>query len=263
LDLAKTLALLDIAQQVILIVGALVLLTVSADLVKGLSLWVIRMLEGYWPPLWRWLAAWLIKIHTQRYEKWENRWQDLDTKRENDTINLKEKLELSYLEKSLHYIPADPNDYMPTMLGNILRMAETQPYHRYGLDAVVCWTRLWPLLPDKVREELGQSRQALNRAADIYTWSILFMLWGVKSVWAIPIGLVSSLIAYGLATTSAMIYADLIEAAFDLYRWELYKALHISLPTEIAKEPEVGKIITEYLWRGIVASKIKFKHPNS
>ena len=45
----------------------------------------------------------------------------------NDITHLKdhERKELADLEVRLHYVPADPKDYMPTGLGNILRAGES------------------------------------------------------------------------------------------------------------------------------------------
>jgi hypothetical protein len=140
-------------------------------------------------------------------------------------------------------------------------MAETQPRHKYGLDAIVCWPRLWLLLPDGIQEQLSQSRQTLNGSVELWAWGILFTLWSFKSWWALPIGLLSAWIAYQLALNSAMSYADLIEATFDTYRWELYHSLHLELPKNEAEEPALGKMVNAYLWRGQTKEGLQFKHP--
>jgi len=46
------------------------------------------------------------------------------------------------------HTPAESDRHMPTKLGNILRAAELRSKDKYGLDAVICWPRLWLLLPD-------------------------------------------------------------------------------------------------------------------
>ena len=40
------------------------------------------------------------------------------------------------------------DELMPTRLGNILKNAEVYPKLRYGIDSVLIWPRLYPLLPD-------------------------------------------------------------------------------------------------------------------
>jgi hypothetical protein len=42
---------------------------------------------------------------------------------------------------------------LPTMLGNTLCAAEFRARSRYGLDVVVLWPRLYPLLSDRVPAE--------------------------------------------------------------------------------------------------------------
>ena len=52
--------------------------------------------------------------------------------------------------------------FSPTYLGNALRAGESAVYYKYGLDVVVCWPRLWLLLPSSTQEELNKSRQKLD-----------------------------------------------------------------------------------------------------
>jgi len=66
---------------------------------------------------------------------------------------------------------------MPTRLGNLLRAAERKPLEKYGLDAILCWSRLWMLLPDAVKKDLQESRADLNNAARVWLWSLLFCGW--------------------------------------------------------------------------------------
>ena len=42
-------------------------------------------------------------------------------------------------------MPSQPDQVMPTALGNVLRNAELHPRDRYGIDAVLTWPRLYPL----------------------------------------------------------------------------------------------------------------------
>lgn len=84
---------------------------------------------------------------------------------------------------------------MPTRLGNTLRAAEQRPLEKYGLDAIVCWSRLLLLLPDAVKQELNAARADLNTAARLWLWSLLFIIWSVWGWWATPLGLLSALFA--------------------------------------------------------------------
>ncbi|WP_392533732.1 hypothetical protein [Nostoc sp. C117] len=139
---------------------------------------------------------------------------------------------------------------MPTKLGNILRAAESRPYDKYGLDAVICWSRLWLVLPDGVKKELQEARSSLNTAPRFWLWSLLFIVWTVWAWWAVPAGLLGLIFAYYWTVDAAGVYCSLLESAFDLYRLELYKSLRWPIPINPKQEQESGKQLTIYLLRG-------------
>jgi hypothetical protein len=71
-------------------------------------------------------------------------------------------------------------------------------------------------------------------------------------LWAIPVGLgVAAASAWFWAPARAEVFADLVEAAFDLHRLELYRQLRWPLPANPADEREAGTQLTEYLVRGL------------
>jgi len=252
---------LAVAQQLLVLIGSLVLLMASGAFFQRMSYHVLRLLEGYWNSPFIWLKKLLIKRQKSLVGRWELQWQGLAQKRSSPGLSAEEANRIQELESNLHYVPSDPNDYMPTTLGNILRMAETQPRHKYGLDPVICWPRLWHLLSEPLREELGNSRKSINESVEFWAFGVLFLLWSYWSWWAIPIGLAWAWITYGMILDAAKTYADLVEAAFDTQRWDLYHALHLKLPTGISSEVSLGEKVTEYLWRGTLPGNIKFKHP--
>jgi hypothetical protein len=107
-----------------------------------------------------------------------------------------------------------------------LRAAERRPSDRYCLDAIICWPRLWLLLPEPVKQELQAARAELNNSARLVLWSLLFLVWSIWAWrWVIPLSFLSALLTYRWSLEAAEIYASLIEATFDLYRALLYQAL--------------------------------------
>jgi len=261
-DLSKTLLVLDTLQQITLIAGALLLLIASANLVQRMGNIALRFLEGYWPPILGWLDDLKTNDWARRIQANLKHWTELQNKVQNGMATRLETRQTSSLDRNLHYMPADPKDYMPTELGNTLRMAETTPRHIYGLDAVVCWPHLWTLLSDAMREGLTGVRQQLDQISELWLWGILFFVWIGLTWWAVPIGLIWSWIAYRLSLNIARSYADLITASFDMYRLNLYKSLHFDLPEITTKEKEYGEKLTEYLWRGTSPTNgWMFKHP--
>jgi hypothetical protein len=176
-------------------------------------------------------------------------------------LTLKEAEEQARLDWRLRQFPSRLDRLMPTTLGNILRAAETRPQEKYGLDAILCWSRLWLVLPDAVKTSLQEARAELNVGAQVWLWSMLFVVWGFYAWWAIPAGLLFALLTYRWMLSTAAAYGDLVEAAFDLHRMELYKSLRLPLPEDPQDELQKGAEMTTYLLGGYRQDKPKFTKP--
>ena len=158
-------------------------------------------------------------------------------------------------------VPEREEDYMPTKLGNILRAAENHADERYGLVTYICWPHLWLLLADGTKKEIIEARAKLDTAARIFLWSLLFLVWTIWAWWVPLVTLVFAIWAYRWALSAARVYGDLLEAAFDLYRFELYEALRFPLPKDTSEEKAKGEELTAYLFYGSVAEPITFQKP--
>jgi NADH:ubiquinone oxidoreductase subunit len=235
--------------QIALLVGGFCLIAASAFVVQRFDLPVLRFLEGYWHPWLRPLRRWLIAKEVKRSQRISARWQELADLHPAQ-LTAEQRDEFVQLDWQQIHLPL-PNQLMPTRLGNILRAAEQRPLEKYGLDAIVCWSRLWLLLPDTVKKDLQEARADLNTAARVWLWSLLFIVWAIWAWWAAPVGIISAIFAYYYwALDAARSYGELIEATFDLHRHLLYQSLRWNLPTEPNEERRVGRQLTEYLWRG-------------
>jgi hypothetical protein len=230
-------------------------ITLTTVLVKRFDATILRLLEGYyWHPR---LRAWIIQLKHRGfwiwggYEKKEQRFQVLANKSYDNphALTREEREEYVHLDKEFMELP-DLDKRMPTRLGNILRAAEQRPQEKYGLDAIICWPRLWLVLPEDVKAELDKAHQNLNDATQIWIWGILFFLWAFWTWLAIPVAVVLVFIAYHWMRQTAEIYGQLLESSFDLYRPLLYKSLRLFLPANPAEEYEQGEQLTAYLWRG-------------
>ncbi|MEH1819224.1 MAG: hypothetical protein V7L31_09140 [Nostoc sp.] len=234
-------------------VSGLLIIAVSGFVVQRFDLFILRFLEGYWPnwlsPL-LFLRGWMIQQKKHDFKRKENRWQTLANKKDKQ-ITDEELEEYVTLDGQLMQFPSQLNRLMPTKLGNILRASESRPSDKYGLDAVICWSRLWLLLPDGVKKELQEARSNLNTAARFWLWSLLFIVWTVWAWWAIPAAFLGAIFAYYWAVDAASVYCNLLESAFDLYRLELYKSLRWRIPINPKQEKELGQQLTIYLLRGL------------
>ncbi|MBW4472563.1 MAG: hypothetical protein KME45_19655 [Stenomitos rutilans HA7619-LM2] len=249
-----------LVQPLTTLIVALLVVATSAIAVQQFELPVLRLLEGYWPRWLQLLRRRLIKGQKLKAEKAEKRFQALASMGI-ENLTPEEADEYVQLDWQLKQTPTQSDRLMPTQLGNILRAAERRPLEKYGLESVICFPRLWLLLPNEVKTELMEARARLNTMARVLVWSILFEVWTVWSWWAIPIGLLSAFLAYRWLLNAAAIYGDLVESAFDLHRTALYKTLRWKLPKTPTEEQASGRALTDYLWRGFTEPEPTFEEP--
>lgn len=240
----------------------LFLASLAAMLVKSMTTPTLKFLEGYGWPQWTIRKAFKQKYEQQLYH--------LEEKRLSDGLNPAESRKYQKLDHKLMHLPEN-DALMPTRLGNLLRSFEQKPQERYGLDAIICWPRLWILLPAELQTELTEARNAVNDAVQIWIWGVLFLVWTTwfwisGNWWSLfPPILVSISVmafAYYWMLQAAMTYGQLVQSSFDMYRHSLYKALRWPLPQNPTEEIVQGKQLTAYLWRG-VADNIIFSQENN
>jgi hypothetical protein len=125
----------------------------------------------------------------------------------------------------------DPDDVLPTRLGNVLRSAEMYPLYRYGIDIAVLWTRLAMLLPDQLQRDIERSVIQYQLPLVISAWSLMLAACSLILAWAgqaIPFMwtfIPSSLVGIGgyyLALRPAEHYGIALRSVFDDYRGELH-----------------------------------------
>ena len=249
-------------EQVALLVGGLILVVLSSAAMERLQTTVIRLAEGYWPWPLRWLRFLLARVWRWWMERKYEKWNALAEKCEGRPERLppKEQARYARLDTALAHFPADPGRVMPTRLGNVLRASEEHSQVRYGLNANVCWPRLWLLLPADVQEDISVARGQLNEAARLFAWGLLFCIWAVWAWWAVPVGLAVAFLAYRGMVLSALVYGELVRSAFDLYRFDLYEQMGWSPPRWAGDEPAYGERLTTYLFRGLTEEPVHFNH---
>jgi hypothetical protein len=238
------------AEQVIVATGALLVFVVSAAVVDRLAPTALRLLEGYWPHGLGWLRRTLTEARWRRLSSAEAKLRRLEAKRRHEGLTASDMIEFARLDRQLRRVPSSPELRMPTRLGDILRSGEAWPREKYGLDAVVCWPRLWLLLPEQARTNLIEARQELDRSVVVGIWGALLIVWTPLTWWALPAAVVVTAAAYQRSLGPAAVFADLIEAAFDVFRDSLYARTGMPPPAGPTDERRAGELLTAYLWRG-------------
>jgi hypothetical protein len=229
-------------------VSALILVVVSGAIVQRLTLPLLRLLEGYWPPWLGPLRRALVHVRGRRLNRGEQRWQALAAAADQGDPNA--RAAFVALDAQLRRVPTLAGNRMPTRLGNILRAAETWPADKYGLDAPKCWPRLWLVLPETARKELSGARSSLDQGAAAWLWGLLFAVWIPWAWWAVIVAVAVPAGAYLWMLAAASAYGDLIESAFDVHRAALYEAVGYRAPSDPALEVRAGNALTAYLWDG-------------
>ena len=131
-------------------------------------------------------------------------------------------------------LPTQPEEVMPTRLGNILKNSELYPKDRYNIDAVLIWPCLYNLLPATFSQTIVNLRGSLDFMLLISILGAIFAF--VSGAYllimkASPLvfmycfggGLLVAYLCYRAALGRALLYAQQIKAAFDLYRNEVLK----------------------------------------
>jgi hypothetical protein len=111
---------------------------------------------------------------------------------------------------------------------------------------------LWTLISKDARDDLSDSRAALDIGARSFLWGGLFAVWTIWSWWAILVAAAALLASYAWMIKAADEYGELLESAYDVFRFALYKSLCLRVPADSAEEAAMGKLLTRFLWRGDV-----------
>lgn len=145
-----------------------------------------------------------------------------------------------------------------TALGNVLTAMEDNAGRQYGVDAVVAWPRLYPLLGERVRELVDDRRDGLDLAARMtVTLAVTAVATGVLllgSGWWWPLTLIPAALAwtsYRGAVHAALAYAESVTVAFDLHRAELFGALRVKLPKDLKEERVLNEDWCDHWRQGV------------
>jgi hypothetical protein len=247
--------------QAAVLVGALLLTGASAVVMQRISTPVLRLLEGYWPALLRPLRDKMVRGGARRAEVMRDELKQLAKPVADGSASREQRERYVVLDGRLKRMPTTGR-LLPTRIGNILRVAETRPVDKYGLDPITLWPHMWLIMPGSARGEISAARDALDSSVTAAVWAVLFIAFSPWNPWAAPVGVV---VAAGAVLVwvpaRAVAFAVLVEAAFDLYRQDLYARLRWPLPTTPHDERRAGREVTKYLLRGSDATDPVFGTP--
>lgn len=119
--------------------------------------------------------------------------------------------------------------------------------------------RLHGMPPDEAVMPTALTRGQLDAAGRGVLWALAAAVWSVFVWWIALVAVALAVALYrGAVLSAARVYADLVEAAFDLHRPALYDALRLQRPAKPADEPAAGQQVTDYLWEGYLPKTMGF-----
>jgi hypothetical protein len=250
---------LNTAQQALLGVVALLVITVLAFLLGALTTPIVRLYEGYWP---EWgLTRWARGRQQAALQDRVAKLAALDLKPPPRTP-AEDRTYLDAQYTRYHYFPREKADVRPTRLGNVLVAAEDYPRQIYAMDAVLWWPRIAPLLPDAFRTQVDDALTPMLALLNLSSMLILLALASFAGIfaalathrwwWLALITAIGSPVlawgCYAAAVSQAIDYATLIRVGFDLYRQDILKQMHIPLPDNLKEERHVWAALNEWVY---------------
>ncbi|WP_424535855.1 hypothetical protein ACOZ38_38385 [Sphaerisporangium viridialbum] len=242
-----------------------VAITLLAVLGTPLQLALVRVLEGQWP---RAGLAGLARRSRERQSRRRERLASAEELPEGQAGEAEiQAAGVAGTRLRRLYPPAEL--LRPTALGNVLAATESQAGEPYGLDAVVVWPRLYPLLGENVKAVVDDRRDILDTAARL---SVTMAATAVvaagllaRSGWWLLLALVPLVIArvaYVGAVHAAVAYGEAVRAAIDLHRFTLVDALRLPLPHDPDDERRRNTLLCD-LWRqGLPLPPEPYRHPS-
>ncbi|WP_433789131.1 hypothetical protein [Actinoplanes sp. CA-252034] len=156
-----------------------------------------------------------------------------------------------------------------TRLGNVLAATADTAGQEHGLDPIVIWPHLYPLLGDNIRAVVDDLRDALDGAVRLCVVMALtaigaagLLAW--RSGWwtLLAVGpLVISVLSYAGAVRAAIAYGAGMRAGMNLHRFDLRTALHLPLPHDQTTERAANEELCDLLRQG-VPLRTAYQHPS-
>jgi hypothetical protein len=172
------------------------------------------------------------------------------------------KIEQDHPHQSL---PHDVRRVAPTAFGNAYAIAEEYAYERYGVDAVLFWTRLRELMHDSVAshsERITQQKTALDLSLNfaficgaLSLEAMLTLRLGPRGHEGLLLSLVLINVVLFVSFYSASVNAvrtlgELIKNSFDCHRALVLKAFNLKTPDKLIAEQAVWVQLAAFIRRG-------------
>lgn len=252
-------------------VALLFIVLVITGVLYNLNIPIIRIYEGYpWKD--SYIGATFSKRKKQRFNQAKPlrlaiRWlasELIDISPEN-TLKQSLQAEQNALALFINSELPDSEQYiLPTRLGNVIRCFERYSYVAYGIDAIVLWPRLMGKIDTTFAATIDEAKASLDFMINLsFLCAFSGILIGacglftrtnfsIHSVffwaWRSLLFLILSVLFYTFSIGRAKAWGQQVKSAFDLYRFDLLKALgYTQTPQTPFEEKSLWLSITRQL----------------
>lgn len=232
---------------------------------------LIQLLEGYWGRslIGRRLALLRVMHHRRVSARLEQESDDdFESRTEHPVAAAVRRQEASRLLQSY---PEQPDDILPTRLGNVLRRYERHGGSQYGIDLVSTAPRLSMVAQERELQYVADQRTQLELAVRVAVLAMIAALFTVMVMWRHGAWLLLALapycisyLAYRGAVVAAHEYGTALAVMVELNRFALYERLHRQIPGSPAEEIGLNRSLMSLFRykRPIVGRDAPFVHPD-
>ena len=260
-DLARLVA-LPAVEQLALGAGAALSVSVSIIVVERITQMLVPWLANPWPRPLALLHTLGVRRQTAKAEPLRQEWDALSRQVFCGTPPDDELSRFNIVDARLRdFPPADRTG--PTRTANLLRATWLRPQQRTGVSTNLILPRLFLVLPESVHADLTTQWTAVTTALSYTVWSVLVLPAWYWCPYVPLLTLAGLSIAWFEVPRRSERYGGTLEAAMDLYRFDVLDRLHWPLPKSTSDEHEHGSNLSAYLLRGEARTSVDFRHPQS
>ena len=164
------------------------------------------------------------------------------------------------LERDRFHIPMDRRRILPTRLGNIFATIEEYPNIRYGMDGMVYWPRLIPVIPKEYSDIIADEKINIDFLINLSLLSGIFamemlikFIYNYEELRFLLLTILSFTlfyIFYRVSTINVVAMGELIKSCFDLFRYDILNKMNIDIPDKIEEERFLWYRLSNYITSG-------------
>ncbi|HTT53343.1 MAG TPA: hypothetical protein VMH35_18260 [Streptosporangiaceae bacterium] len=234
------------------IIAILLLVLILSVATHPLQTPLIKLMEGYWHGLPFGSAA-----QRRLSTRFREDLRDSPSRRPEQGPSGSADEQAADAVRRRHWLPEEETELLPTVLGNTLTAGEHRAGERYGLELDNAWPRMRPLVSAASLDDLRDRRNQLDAAARLCLVTGLatvvglgLLLWHGSWLFLPVVTYVFCWACYRAAIAAAQGYSNSLAAAVDLHHLQIFDALALDRPANLAEEYERNTETLDFLFRG-------------